>query len=61
MNDIVIKTASVTFLTQDRKIIVILYHQCMYRKVTSSDTSRLEAYAGVFRLLMKGIFYPYVL
>ena len=30
----------------------------MYRKVASSNTSRLE---GFFRLLMKGIFDPYVL
>ena len=34
--------------------------QDMYRKVTSSNTSRLEANAGFFRLLMKGIFDPYV-
>ena len=27
----------------------------------SSNTSRLEAHAGFFRLLMKGIFVPYVL
>ena len=32
-----------------------------YRKVTSSNTSHLEAHAGFFRLLMKGIFNPYVL
>ena len=32
-----------------------------YRKVASSNTSRLEAQAGFFRLLMKGIFNPYVL
>ena len=32
-----------------------------YRKVASSNTSRLEAHAGFFRLLMKGIFNPYVL
>ena len=32
-----------------------------YRKVTISNTSRLEAHAGFFRLLMKGIFDPYVL
>ena len=32
-----------------------------YRKVASSNTSRLEAQAGFFRLLMKGIFDPYVL
>ena len=29
-------------------------------KVTSSNTSRLKAHAGFFRLLMKGIFGPYV-
>jgi hypothetical protein len=27
-----------------------------YRKVASSNTSHLEAHAGFFRLLMKGIF-----
>ena len=32
----------------------------LYRKVTSSNTSRLEAHASFFRLLMKGIFDPYV-
>ena len=32
-----------------------------YHKVTSSNTSRLEAHAGFFRLLMKGIFDPCVL
>ena len=32
-----------------------------YRKVVSFNTSRLEAHAGTFRLLMKGIFDPYVL
>ena len=31
-----------------------------YRKVTSSNTSRFEAHAGIFKLLMKGILYPYV-
>ena len=31
-----------------------------YHKVASSNTSRLEAHAGFFRLLMKGIFDPYV-
>ena len=33
----------------------------IYRKVASSNTSRLEAHAGFFILLMKGIFDPYVL
>ena len=32
-----------------------------YRKVVSSNTSRLEAHAGFFRLLMKEIFDPNVL
>ena len=32
-----------------------------YRKVASSNKSRLEAHAGFFTLLMKGIFDPYVL
>ena len=32
-----------------------------YHKVASSNTSRLEAHAGFFRLLMKGIFNPYEL
>ena len=34
---------------------------CKYRKVASSNTSRLEAHAGFFRLLMKEILGPYVL
>ena len=32
-----------------------------HRKNVSSNMSRLEAHAGFFRLLMKGIFDPYVL
>ena len=32
-----------------------------YCKITSSNTSRLEANVGFFRLLMKGIFGMYVL
>ena len=31
-----------------------------YRKVPSSNMSCLEAHPGFFRLLMKGIFDPYV-
>ena len=31
-----------------------------YRKVASSNTSHLESLAGFFRLLMKGIFGPYL-
>ena len=33
----------------------------IYLKVGSSNTSCLDAHAGIFRLLMKGIFDPYVL
>ena len=32
-----------------------------YRKVASSNTSPLEVHAEFFRLLLKGIFGPYVL
>ena len=32
-----------------------------HRKVASSNTSRLDAHAGFFRLLMYWIFGPYVL
>ena len=32
-----------------------------YRKIANSNTSRLEAHEGFFRLLVKGIFHPYVL
>jgi len=35
--------------------------KCKYRKVASSNMSYLETHASFFRLLMKGIFYPYVL
>ena len=39
-----------------------LFVPSMYRKVESSSMSFLEAaHAGFFRLLVKGIFYPYVL
>ena len=37
------------------------FWKIMQRKVASSNTSRLEAHAGFLRLLMKGIFDPYVL
>ena len=33
----------------------------MYRIVASTSPSRIEAHAGLFRSLMKGIFDPYVL
>ena len=32
-----------------------------YRIVASTSSSRIEAHAGLFRSLMKGIFDPYVL
>ena len=32
----------------------------VYCKVASSNTSGLEAHAGFFRLLLRGIFDPYV-
>ena len=38
-------------------VFVFLFHPPIYRKVASSDTSRLEAHADFFRLLMKGILY----
>ena len=36
-------------------------HESNYRIVASTSPSRIEAHAGLFRLLMKGIFDPYVL
>ena len=38
-----------------------MLNETVYHKVTSSNTSCLEAHAGLFRLLMKGIFGPYAL
>ena len=35
-------------------------HPVNYHKVASSNMSCLEAHAGFFRLLMKGIFDPFV-
>ena len=37
-----------------------LYVSSMYCKVVSSNTSRFKAHAGFFRLLVKGVFDPYV-
>ena len=45
----------------DDKVFIELQDDDEYRKVASSNTSRLEAHAGFFRTLMKGIFDPYVL
>ena len=36
----------------------LLFQAIRYHKVASSNTSHLEAHAGIFRLLMKGIFDP---
>ena len=54
------------FSTQNVYVKVGMGSKCaqsifMYSKVASSNTSHLEAHAGFFRLLMKGIFDPYVL
>ena len=46
------------FVLYFRQVLVVCYTHC---KVASSNTSCLEAHAGFFRLLMKGIFDPYVL
>ena len=37
---------------------IYLEEKSAYRKVSSSNTSCLEAHAGFLRLLMKGIFDP---
>ena len=42
-----------------KKILHNLLNNFSYRKVGSSNTSQLEAHAGSFTLLMKGIFNPY--
>ena len=42
-------------------IYFVFMTQDIYPKVGSSNTSRLEGHSGFFRLLMKGIFNPYVL
>ena len=49
--------SDVTLTTHDSRWRWILN----YCKIASSNTSRLEAHIGLFRLLMKGIFGPYVL
>ena len=46
--------------TEVRGLVTIKWSPEAYRKVMSSNTSHLEAYAGFFRLLMKGIFDSYV-
>ena len=51
-----IQRVLVDYLQQD-----ILGTHLIYRKVTSSETSRLDARPGFFRLLMDGILDPYVL
>ena len=43
------------------KLVICTYKFFKYHKIASSNTSRLEAHVGFFRLLMKGIFGPYVL
>jgi hypothetical protein len=52
----------VEILQYGKKLFVWLnFNFYIYRKVASFNMSRLEAHAGFFRLLMKGIFDPYVL
>ena len=48
-------------MTEHQKDQLIKVRQIKYCKVASSNTSCLEAHAGFFRLLKKGIFNPYVL
>ena len=45
----------------ETKVAACIQHIFVYRKIASSNISRLEAHADFFRLLMKGIFDPYVL
>ena len=40
--------------------LAFLFNKAYYCKVRSSNMSRLEAHAGFFRMLMKGIFDHYV-
>ena len=42
-------------------LLVDVFIEIKYPKVASYNTSRLEAHEGFFRMLMKGIFDPYVL
>ena len=41
-------------------LLIHITYQFIYHEVASSITSRLEAHAGFFRLLMKEIYDPYV-
>ena len=49
------------YIVNSQKNLNIFKKIWTYRKVASSNTFRLEAHAGIFRLLMKVIFDPYVL
>ena len=61
------KRQKLDYEMEERKVRVLssffdrVGHETTYRKISSSNTSRLEAHVGFFRLLMKGIFGPYVL
>ena len=57
--DIVAGRQKLSIILQN-KMLQKLRFQNLYRKFASSNTYHLEAYAGFFRLLMKGIFDPYV-
>ena len=53
-----VQTHKSTLLMMDPHIFQINLY---YRKITSSNMSRLEAHVGFFRLLMKEIFGPDIL
>ena len=40
---------------------ITMLNETVYRNAASSNTSSLEAHAGLLRYLMKGIFDPYEL
>ena len=60
-NGLSIKFSSFDVITIEKYVNDSKVHEVNYHKGASSNTSRLEAHAGFFRLLMKGIFDPYVL
>ena len=55
-----IRTISLNLIILSSHDYFMQYLVKTYRKVASSNTSCLEAHAGFFRLLMKGIFDLYV-
>ena len=55
----VLSTKAIEIVSREGVTRLLFKHR--YRKIASSNTSCLEAHVGFFRLLMKGIFGPYVL